>query len=398
MASAKLQGNADAVEFCPVPPFFHVLAAATYTLQEEAGEQGCPSRLGTLSLFHVVSDSHDDLKLQQTQFLETCGIFDIKWRPPSSSPLPPLLAQASADGTLSLYNLEVRNSSYLHELTKASISTSMCLSLDWNPHSKQHISVSLSIGGLSEIDIRESHVEVLHHTDAAHSFEAWCVTYDNWKSSILYSGGDDCHFCCWDVRQGLLKPVFREKKTHQMGVTSIQTNPHQENILATGSYDEKLRVWDMRVPEKPLVEKVLELGGGVWKLKWNPHNKAFLTAACMHNGFMIVNIQGGQAFVAMEYKKHESLGYGVDWFKGPLTSAATECVLDNVIEKDQINPVKQEDLVEKSPQTTPLTDLSEHIYSGSRMIRPLPGRLSTVLASCSFYDRSLHIWKADLNS
>lgn len=218
-------------------------------------------------------------------------------------------------------------------------------------------------------------MEVSHHTDDAHSFEAWCTTYDSWRPDVLYSGGDDCHFCCWDVRQSLFKPVFREKKTHQMGVTSIQTNPHQESILASGSYDEKLRIWDTRMAEKPIAEKVLELGGGVWKLKWNPHDKNFLAAACMHNGFMIVKMLGDEPLVAMEYKKHESLAYGVDWFKGALTSIGTKPMLDVVEEDLTSNFGEQKDLP----------------VEGAR-------RFSALLASCSFYDRSLHAWKPDFYS
>ncbi|KNC70212.1 hypothetical protein SARC_17266, partial [Sphaeroforma arctica JP610] len=31
-------------------------------------------------------------------------------------------------------------------------------------------------------------------------------------------------------------------------------------------YDEKVMVWDTRVPKQPLSE--LDMGGGVWRIKW----------------------------------------------------------------------------------------------------------------------------------
>lgn len=30
------------------------------------------------------------------------------------------------------------------------------------------------------------------------------------------------------------------------------------------------------------------IGGGVWRLKWSPHNGDFLLAAGMHNGFSVL--------------------------------------------------------------------------------------------------------------
>ncbi|MCO5608425.1 hypothetical protein L7F22_062635 [Adiantum nelumboides] len=362
MACVKLDGHADAVEFCPTPPYCNVLAAATYTLQEAPAEHS-PTRLGTLSLFTF--PHFGDLELHQTHTLQTSGIFDIKWGPPSSSPAPPLLAQAGADGSLALYNLQVLESFCLCELIKDSISSSMCLSLDWNPLSKEQICISHSDGGLSVIDIRGSKVEVSQHRAKAHSFEAWCAAYDTWRPGILYSGGDDCHFCCWDTRAGLCQPVFREKKTHHMGVCSIQSSPHETNVLVTGSYDEKLRIWDTRMLSQPRVEKILGLGGGVWRLKWSPFDKDVLVAACMHSGFVVVKMQEDKLLVAMEYKKHESLAYGVDWFKGSSKAFVPQSQLSDIYSE------KQEVFVEQLESP------------------------SLLVASCSFYDCSLHLWKPD---
>nr|CAB3487577.1 unnamed protein product [Digitaria exilis] len=97
LGSCYLGGNADAVEFCPHRPFRHVLAAATYTLQEQEQD-----RAGTISLFSVDAGAEDESqRLRLLHTVDTAGVFDMKW-----SPTSPMLAQADAHGRLALRHLE----------------------------------------------------------------------------------------------------------------------------------------------------------------------------------------------------------------------------------------------------------------------------------------------------
>ncbi len=70
---------------------------------------------------------------------------------------------------------------------------------------------------------------------------------------MIYSGGDDTLFKGWDIRND--SSIFCNKHLsskcifyirHEAGVCSIMDHPSQSNILATGSYDEKIRIWDKR--------------------------------------------------------------------------------------------------------------------------------------------------------
>ncbi len=91
---------------------------------------------------------------------------------------------------------------------------------------------------------------------------------------------------------------------------------------------------------RPLKEA--DLGGGIWRIKWNNEQSDLLATACMHNGFQLVQCHMTTASdpeVLCSYKEHKSLAYGIDW--APSYS-------------DDDNDV--------------------------------------TLASCSFYDHSMHIW------
>ncbi len=115
--------------------------------------------------------------------------------------------------------------------------------------------------------------------------------------------------------------------------THTYTYPH--------SYDETLLLWDTRNMSTPLKEA--HLGGGIWRIKWNTDHSDLLATACMHNGFQLVHCHldsSTEPEVVCDYQQHKSLAYGIDW--------------------------------------TPL-------HSGSDDL---------TLASCSFYDHSMHLWSA----
>ncbi|KAK8518217.1 hypothetical protein V6N12_017373 [Hibiscus sabdariffa] len=338
VAHCYLEGNADAVEFCPHNGYQHVLAASTYTLQE--GEQ--PTRAGSISLFDVNAEKGN---LELLHRVDTAGIFDIKWSTVAANAAP-LLAQADADGYLRIYSLEGSSNEekprggFLNEVGGERISSSMCLFLDWNPLATS-ISVGLSDGSVSIITIAESGIEKLQEWKA-HDFELWTTCFDIHQPQLVYTGSDDCKFSCWDIRDSPSERVFQNSKVHKMGVCCIAKSPTDPNTVLTGSYDEYLRVWDLRSISRPVNEASVCLGGGVWRIKHHPFVSGLVLAACMHNGFAIVKIGEKKPEVLEAYSQHGSLAYGADWQR-----------------------------VEISP--------------GGKS-------KSTTVATCSFYDRLLRLW------
>lgn len=244
----------------------------------------------------------------------------------------------------------------MQETSNLNLESSMCLSLDWSHvATNAQIAISHSDGTISVVDVGQSE-PLVSQSGQAHELETWTTSYDFWHPEVIYSGADDCHFCAWDLREGLDTPIFRDRKSHQMGVCSIQTNPFAEHELITGSYDENLRLWDMRMIHRPLTRVGLGLGGGVWRLRWHPLDKGLVLAACMHNGFSILRVDGDVVEVAEEYKAHESLAYGADWFQGKWGRAESN-TLDSI--------------------------LGSNKEKGSR----------SLVATCSFYDKALHVWE-----
>lgn len=200
----------------------------------------------------------------------------------------------------------------------------------------------------------------------------------SWAGDLSNSstiGGDDLKLKGWDCRQGFSQPTFTSKLVSPQwgglcyahnclrftsGVTTIQSHPYIENVIAVGrfesscllyrslltfscSYDNSVRLFDIRNTSGPFSD--IDVGGGAWRVKWHPSSlrKNDLLVACMHDGFKVVqydlnSLSTMQPNVINRFDEHDSLAYGVDWSFAP-----------------------------SSPET--------------------------LIASCSFYDHTLRLWR-----
>jgi diphthamide biosynthesis protein 7 len=120
------------------------------------------------------------------------------------------------------------------------------------------------------------------------------------------------------------------------------------------SYDNTVRLFDTRKLLTPLTQA--EVGGGAWRVKWHPApSRAHdLLVAAMHGGFKVLrfrdvwtnvpNVEREHWEILRAFDRHESLAYGVDWSHAPSRDSG---------EAGQ-----------------------------------------TLIASASFYDHAMHVWRA----
>ena len=139
------------------------------------------------------------------------------------------------------------------------------------------------------------------------------------------------------------------------GVTTITPSPYTEHLLAVGSYDENVRIFDARNPLRPL--RTIHCGGGIWRARFHPDpsRSGDLLVAGMHDGFKVARVDSSLVAdissaaatddetgckIVARFDEHTSLAYGADWSRLP--------------SKDGGN----------------------------------------LVATCSFYDHTLHMWRA----
>ena len=287
--------SADSVECCPIQGYQHIMAIGTY--QVDNGENGY-TRKGRNYLIHS-----DEKRVMQQ--IDANAILDMKWSHYSLQNKP-VLVQVTAQGETFLTLLDEDGLLQNEAVAQNLVQDSLVLSVDFQNRVKEsfghNIVISCSNGQVKYLRMCPDGLKESWSVDA-HGFEAWTSQFNYYDSNIVYSGGDDSLFRIWDVRS--LSCITN--KSHQAGVTAISHHPRQEFVLATGSYNESIRIWDTRTMKSPLKEQTT--GGGVWRIKWHPEQDLML-AACMYNGFHVFD---QDLNLIQSNNNHESIAYGADW-------------------------------------------------------------------------------------
>ncbi|KAF5284366.1 hypothetical protein FQR65_LT13583 [Abscondita terminalis] len=305
--------NTDSVEWCPHEPYQNFFVCANYQLNPDTN-----ARVGNILLFSVSSQT--GLKLWQT--LETFGVLDQKW------------CHYTINGSSVLGVVNSNHSLEIYKFYECQLQLITCyqlkedvliLSLDWSTgkHNDKLEIICSDSKGFCHMFCLEDDILNYQASYPAHCYEAWISAYYYWNTNMFFSGGDDCLFLKFDKRCGA-EPVFKNK-THEAGVTSIHSNVAKEFMLVTGSYDEKIRLWDLRAMKEP--SAVVQMPGPVWRLKWDPRTFKYLLAACMLGGAHVLH----DLKLVSSYYEHQSMVYGADWSYMDESSSLENCKENKVI-------------------------------------------------------------------
>ena len=237
--------HACSIESCSEPGSF---ACGLYELNESTG-----SRTGSVSLYRDSGASNISIDMPS-------GVLDMKWCANSLS-----LACALSDESLCLLSRESPDSMNLHITENFhKPGYGLFLSLDRSDHfisngtESKDIIVSTQSGSILTFSMTPSGLQHNLSIENAHKLfsqpvPAWIVTVNTFNKNIIMSGGDDSVIKWWDLR--CISNFISQSKHHMSGVTSAQYHPYIEHILATGSYDENIFLWDDRNLSIP-IEKI----------------------------------------------------------------------------------------------------------------------------------------------
>lgn len=297
------QHNTDTIELSKDK---RLALCGAYELLTDSGE-----RVGELYVF--VRNGDDTFELSQV--VPCPGVLDITW-------ITDVLAlTAFADGTACIWKYD---QSSLTKQTNLNVSDHVLLACD---SIQEKLAFSDSNGCITLWNLTNSTFSNAKLCSwKAHDYEAWCVCFDLWNNELIYSGGDDSRCYLWDSRQGFDRAALSLK--HEMGVCSIKNHPIRTHIISTGSYDEQLRIWDLRMQHTGnlcdsthIPIQTHTVGGGVWRHKWSENG--WVLIAAMHAGFVVlgpitlhpasVSLSSSDGLIVSKFRPCAQLAYGVDW-------------------------------------------------------------------------------------
>ncbi|XP_065838108.1 histone-binding protein RBBP4-like [Oscarella lobularis] len=130
-------------------------------------------------------------------------------------------------------------------------------------------------------DIRESNTSKPVHSIDAHTAEVNCLAFNPFSEYILATGSADKTVALWDLRN--LKAKLHSFESHKDDIYQVQWSPHNETILASSGTDRRLRMWDLsKIGEEQSSEdsedgppELLFIHGGhtakISDFSWNSH-------------------------------------------------------------------------------------------------------------------------------
>ena len=130
-------------------------------------------------------------------------------------------------------------------------------------------------------DTRSNNTSKPSHSADAHTAEVNCLSFNPYSEFILATGSADKTVALWDLRN--LKLKLHSFESHKDEIFQVQWSPHNETILASSGTDRRLNVWDLsKIGEEQSPEDVedgppelLFIHGGhtakISDFSWNPN-------------------------------------------------------------------------------------------------------------------------------
>ncbi|KAK9460451.1 WD40-repeat-containing domain protein [Lipomyces oligophaga] len=306
---ASLETELPPCTLAYLPPSRRYLIVGTYDLQRETG-----SRSGSLDIY----DTLNGVNRTKAGSVESkdSSILDIRFSPHD----PSKLVSAHSTGYFSVWKVtetvDHGPQLILQERVQVAEPEILVLSICISPVESGLVCTTLSSGNfvLSRVSSLGSvKTSAVLSSVQAHTLEAWTASFKT-DGTEIYTGGDDAQFTNYNVSDPESPFLIQQdRKIHTAGVTAILPRRSDESTIFTGSYDENLRVLEKFGNRWISKSGEIGLGGGVWRLIPNGVSEDLILVCCMHGGARIVKGTGEIVVVATINKIHESMVYGGDW-------------------------------------------------------------------------------------
>lgn len=154
--------------------------------------------------------------------------------------------------------------------------------LAWNPHEEGHLISGSDDAVICAWDVSQgtktSHILEAKATYTGHTSVVEDCQFHLHHKELFGSVGDDAKLMIWDQRDSRTDKAKHVVDAHSKEINCLSFSPYSEYLLATGSADKTVALWDMR----SLKTKLHSLEGHseeVYQVVWSPHNETVLASA-----------------------------------------------------------------------------------------------------------------------
>ncbi|CAJ0592545.1 unnamed protein product [Cylicocyclus nassatus] len=218
--------------------------------------------------------------------------YGLSWNPNKQGHI----LSASDDMTVCLWDVQANEVSagYLDAKTIFKGHTAVVEDVAWHV---LHEAVFGSVGDDHKLMIWDIRGSQPAHTVDAHSAEVNCLSFNPYSEFILATGSADKTVALWDLRNMKLK--LHSFESHKDEIFQVQWSPHNETILASSGTDRRLHVWDLsKIGEEQIPEdaedgppELLFIHGGhtakISDFSWNP-NEPWVVCSVSEDNIMQV--------------------------------------------------------------------------------------------------------------
>ncbi|CAF1021543.1 unnamed protein product [Didymodactylos carnosus] len=154
--------------------------------------------------------------------------------------------------------------------------------LSWNPNLSAHILSASDDHTICLWNIEKAPTEANKVDPLAifqgHQAVVEDVAWHLFHETLFGSVGDDCKLMIWDTRTSNHSKATHTVDAHVAEVNCLSFNPYSEFILATGSADKTVALWDLRNLKLKL-HTFESHKDEIFQVQWSHHNETILASS-----------------------------------------------------------------------------------------------------------------------
>ncbi|KAL3886042.1 hypothetical protein ACJMK2_026267 [Sinanodonta woodiana] len=159
--------------------------------------------------------------------------------------------------------------------------TSIVNDVAWHP---SHQTMFGSVADDKKFIIWDTRLSRTTHVVHSHSAAFYCLSFNPTRECIMATGSADEHIAVWDIRY--LSRKLYSIKTFQDANYQVHWSPHNEKILASSGTDRFLYFWDLsniNGDQSPFVDAICcEHDGDIFEFSWNLNEPWLISSVSEH--------------------------------------------------------------------------------------------------------------------